>query len=142
MEPISMKFLHVVERNVICHLLLLKLIMQTGSSAITWSTSYKFSSNSKMNHANYVNFFIVILLQSGYSGSAITKSFVAKRGFKLDHYWIRLKKSNILMTLYKAVYFDQWLLIFALKLKCSYSLKFAHAETFKKNDQSTRRIQE
>ena len=38
------------------------------------------------------------------------------------------------MTLYKAVYFDQWLLMFALKLKCSYSLQFAHAKTFQKND--------
>ena len=49
-----MKILHVVERNVIYRLLYYfkKWIMQTGSLAITGSTSYNFSSNLKMNHAS------------------------------------------------------------------------------------------
>ena len=48
------------------------------------------------------------------------------------------------MTLYKAVYFDQWLQTYGLKLECSSSLKFAHAITFQKNDhkQSTWRFLE
>ena len=90
MEPISRKRLHVVEQNVICHLLLLKIdnanrkfiyyrkyyVVTTFPQIQKWTTQINFS----------VKFFSVILLESGYSVSEITKIFGTKRGFKFDHY--------------------------------------------------------
>lgn len=80
MGPITIKVLHMIERNVnnrCCK----------SEVAISGSAIYTFPQNEPCARKLIFEYFfsVIILFQSDYSASEMTKNFGVKRGFKFDH---------------------------------------------------------